>query len=108
MNVVCSPCQVSAAYYTALESVIKQETGATRVHVFDHTIREGSIRNFRYAFRRLLCNAQALIPFSPNVQLWEQSLTRAACSKMLGGDNLRAGVEQSMLDDSALDKLSQS
>ncbi|KAK9842655.1 hypothetical protein WJX74_000199 [Apatococcus lobatus] len=37
--------QVQAAYYAALENTVKQETGATRVHVFDHTIREGSIRN---------------------------------------------------------------
>ena len=65
MDGVCSPCQVSAAYYAALERVIKQETGATRVHVFDHTIREGSIRNFRYAFRRLLYKFQALMALKP-------------------------------------------
>ncbi|KAK9817716.1 hypothetical protein WJX72_001133 [[Myrmecia] bisecta] len=36
--------QVKARYYPAVEQLLKQATGATRVHIFDNTIRRGHVR----------------------------------------------------------------
>lgn len=36
--------QVHQRYYPAIEQLIKQVSGASRVHVFDHTLRSGSVR----------------------------------------------------------------
>ena len=42
--IICHHVQVEELYYPALEALLKQQTGASRVHVFDHTQRRGSVR----------------------------------------------------------------
>ena len=36
--------QIKSIYYPEIEQVIKDATGASRVHVFDHTLRKGTIK----------------------------------------------------------------
>lgn len=36
--------QVSARYYPLVHDLLKEVTGATRVHIFDNTVRNGHIR----------------------------------------------------------------
>ena len=36
--------QVQELYYPALQALLKEHTGASRVHIFDHTQRRGTIR----------------------------------------------------------------
>ncbi|KAK9813676.1 hypothetical protein WJX73_002659 [Symbiochloris irregularis] len=37
--------QIKAVLYPLVESLIRKTTGASRVHLFDHTLRKGSMRN---------------------------------------------------------------
>ena len=36
--------QIKSKYYPEIEQVIKNATGASRVYVFDHTLRKGTIK----------------------------------------------------------------
>jgi hypothetical protein len=36
-------CKITASYYPAVKQLIREHTGATRVEVFDHTIRKRSM-----------------------------------------------------------------
>lgn len=36
--------QVEAQYYPIAEELLRRETGATRVKIFDHTLRQGHVR----------------------------------------------------------------
>ena len=37
-------CQVEGQYYPLAAEMLKKETGASRVHIFDHTLRQGHVR----------------------------------------------------------------
>ena len=36
--------QVKAKYYPGVQELLKRTAGASRVHIFDHTIRKGSAK----------------------------------------------------------------
>ncbi len=36
--------QVKARYYPEVQELLKRTAGASRVHIFDHTIRKGSAK----------------------------------------------------------------
>ncbi|PPR12059.1 MAG: hypothetical protein CFH41_00092 [Alphaproteobacteria bacterium MarineAlpha11_Bin1] len=42
--------ELKSVYYNEVEELVKEKTGATRVHVFDHTLRSGD-ENFRNEYR---------------------------------------------------------
>lgn len=41
--------QIKSTYYSDIEKLLKKVTGATRIHIFDHTLRKGTIRDSKYA-----------------------------------------------------------
>ncbi len=41
--------QIKSTYYLDVEKLLKKVTGASRVHIFDHTLRKGTIRDSKYA-----------------------------------------------------------
>ncbi len=36
--------QIKSVYYPMMEKLLKKATGASRVHIFDHTLRKGTIK----------------------------------------------------------------
>jgi len=36
--------QIKSVYYPEMEKLLKKATGASRVHIFDHTLRKGTIK----------------------------------------------------------------
>ncbi len=40
--------QIKSTYYSDVEKLLKKVTGATRVHIFDHTLRKGTIKDSKY------------------------------------------------------------
>ncbi len=36
--------QIKSVYYPVMEKLLKKATGASRVHIFDHTLRKGTIK----------------------------------------------------------------
>ncbi|KAK9832919.1 hypothetical protein WJX74_001764 [Apatococcus lobatus] len=40
--------EVKRLYYPRLEELLLKETGATRVHIFDHTLRNGTAKESKY------------------------------------------------------------
>ena len=40
----CDALQIKSVYYPMLEKLLKKATGASKVHIFDHTLRKGSIK----------------------------------------------------------------
>ncbi len=36
--------QIKSVYYPMMEKLLKNATGASRVHIFDHTLRKGTIK----------------------------------------------------------------
>ena len=36
--------QIKSVYYPMMEKLMKKATGASRVHIFDHTLRKGTIK----------------------------------------------------------------
>ncbi len=45
--------QVVARYYPIVEPFLKAVTGATRVHIFDHTLRMGALQCGAFPFAAL-------------------------------------------------------
>ena len=37
--------QIKTIYYKDVEKLLERVTGGTRVHIFDHTLRKGTIKN---------------------------------------------------------------
>ena len=39
--------QIKSTYYSDIEKLLKRVTGATRIHIFDHTLRKGTIKDVK-------------------------------------------------------------